>query len=237
MLRTKWFAAVGILLLPLGVFAQEKGKTPDLTGVWTARGLSATIFTKGDPLMTDWAKTEYAKAKPSFGPKMVTLDQTNDPVYKCFPPGVPRVYFHPFPLQIIEAPKMLLMFFEYDHTMRRVYTDGRKHNEDIDPTWMGDSIGHWEGDTLVVETTNQIAKSWIDRLGHPHSEQLRVVEKFKKTTADNLQVEVTLNDAKAYKEPFSVTFNMQLKPNWEVAEQNCIDNSNLDNLEKGALPK
>ena len=71
------------------------------------------------------------------------------------------------------------------------------------------------------------------RLGHPHSEQLKVTEKFKKTTADNMQIDVTLEDPKAYKEPFTVQFNMQLKPNWEIAEQNCIDNSNLDTLEPG----
>ena len=136
--------------------------------------------------------------------------------YKCFPPGVPRVYFHPFPMQFIEAPKMMLMFFEYDHTMRRIYMDGRKHNEDIEATWMGDSIGRWDGDTLVVETTGMNDKSWIDRLGHPHSEQLKVTEKFKKTTADNMQIDVTLEDPKAYKEPFTVQFNMQLKPNWEI---------------------
>jgi hypothetical protein len=233
MLSNKWLVALGALLLPVGVFAQGQAKTPDITGVWSARGLSATIFSKGDPLMTDWAKETYAKAKPSFGPKSVTLAETDDPVYKCFPPGVPRVYFHPFPVQIIAAPKMLLMYFEYDHTMRRIYLDGRKHNEDIEATWMGDSIGHWEGDTLVVDTTNHNPKSWIDRLGHPHSEQLHVTEKFKKTAADNLQVDVTIEDPKAYKEPFSVTFNMQAKPNWEIAEQNCVDNTGFENFEAG----
>jgi hypothetical protein len=226
-----WLAALGILVLPLGLFAQNAAQTPDITGVWTARGLSATIFEKGDPLMTDWAKAKYATAKPSFGPKSVTLAETNDPVYKCFPPGVPRVYFHPFPMQIIQAPKMLLMFFEYDHTMRRIYMDGRKHNEDIEATWMGDSLGKWEGDTLVVETTGLNDKSWVDRLGHPHSDQMRVTEKMKKTAADNLQIEVTIEDAKAYKQPFSVTFNMRGMPKWEIAEQNCVDNVNLENLE------
>ena len=95
-------AVLTMLLLSLVAFGQEK--TPDITGVWSARGLSANIYEKGDPLMTPWAKAQYETAKPSFGPKSVLLTQTNDPVYKCLPPGVPRIYFHPFPCRSCNSP-------------------------------------------------------------------------------------------------------------------------------------
>lgn len=223
-----------MLLLPLVAFGQEK--TPDITGVWSARGLSANIYEKGDPLMTPWAKAQYETAKPSFGPKSVLLTQTNDPVYKCLPPGVPRIYFHPFPLQIVQLPGQVVLMFEYDHTVRHVFTDGRKHPEDAEPTWLGHSIGHWEGETLIVDTVGFKDMTWLDRLGRPHSDQLHVIEKFKRTAADNLQIEVTIDDPKAYTQPFAVSFNMRLQPKWDIAEMYCIDTLGFEAFETGGRP-
>src|ERR1700689_51788 len=101
-----------------------------------------------------------------------TLDQTNDPVLtRCYPPGTPRVYFHPYPFEFVQAPKFMLMVFEYDHTIRRIYTDGRPLPDDPDPTWMGYSVGRWDGNTtFVVDTVGFNEKTWLDRLGAPHNE-------------------------------------------------------------------
>ena len=228
-------AAIGALVLPLGLFAQAK--TPDISGIWSARGLSAQIYEKGDQYMTPWAKEKLAEAKPSFGPKAVLLTETNDPVYKCYPPGVPRIYFHPFPLQIVQIPGQVILMYEYDHTVRHVFTDGRKHPEDAEPTWLGHSIGHWEGDTLVIDTVGQNDKTWIDRVGRGHSEQLHVIEKMKRTAQDNLQIEVTLEDPKAYTQPFTVAFNMQLRPKWDIAEMYCLDTLGFEKFEGGGKPE
>ena len=225
-----YLAAIALLGLSLNVSAQQH---PDFSGVWTSRGLDADIYKAGDALMTPWAKEQLAKAKPSFGPKSVMLTQVNDPVYKCLPPGVPRIYFHPFPLEIAMLKDQVVLMFEYDHTTRHIYTDGRKHDEDAEPTWLGDSVGKWEGDTLVIDTVNQKEGTWIDRVGRAHSDKLHVIEKLKKTAAENLQVEVTVDDSKAYTKPFTVTFNMTLKPKWHIAEMYCADTLGFEAFEAG----
>jgi hypothetical protein len=217
-------------VLPASTFAQQH---PDFSGVYSTRMLNANIYEKGDQFMTPWAKAELAKAKPSFGPKSVLLTQTNDPVYKCLPPGVPRIYFHPFPLQIAMLKDQVVLMYEYDHTVRHVFTDGRKHPEDAEPTWLGHSIGTWEGDTLVIDTVGQKEGTWIDRVGRAHSDQLHVIEKYRKTAADNLQIEVTIDDPKAYTQKFSVTFNMQLRPKWDIAEMYCMDTLGFEAFEAG----
>ena len=136
------------------------------------RAFAGATFTKEEPEMTPWALAKYKEAKSSNGGKY-TLDTTNDPVVtKCDPPGVPRVYFHPYPFEFVSTPKYMLMLYEYDHMVRRIYTDGRPIPEDPDLTWMGSSVGHWDGDTtFVVDTVGFNDKTWLDRLGHPHSTQ------------------------------------------------------------------
>src|SRR5579862_3113561 len=131
----------------------------DLTGVWmlrnpdSMRSFSGATFTKDEPELTPWALAKYKEAKASNNGQY-TLQTTNDPVLtKCDPPGVPRVYFHPYPFEFVHTPKYTLMLYEYDHTVRRIYTDGRPAPKDPDLLWMGTSVGHWEGDTtLVVDT-------------------------------------------------------------------------------------
>src|ERR1700730_4574139 len=222
--------------------SQTAPTSPDLSGVWNAsapKGAPIAVliayystFGKGEPAMTPWAEAQYKAAKPSFGPKSVTMEETNDPVYKCFPPGVPRVYLHPFPMQIIQIQGQLVMLFEYDHMVRHIYTDGREHPKDLDPTWMGNSIGHWEGVTLVVDTIGFNDKTWLDRVGHPHSDQLHVVERIRRTAQDTLQVDLNIEDPKAYTKPITSTTYFQLKPKWDIMEQVCMDNVSFLNFEK-----
>ncbi len=222
--------------------AQSATSPPTLSGVWNAKApVGAKIdvliayystFGKGEPAMTPWAEAQYKAAKPSFGPKSVTISETNDPAYQCFPPGVPRVYLHPFPVQIVEIPGQVIMLFEYDHMVRHIYTDGRGHPNDLDPTWMGHSIGHWEGETLVVDTAGFNDKTWLDRVGHPHSNQLHVTERFRRVDQNSLQIDLTLEDPKAYTKPITSTLFFQLKPKWDVMEQVCMDNVNFLEFEK-----
>ena len=129
-------------------------------------------FSKDLPEMTAWGKARFDAAKPQRGPRGVAVAETDDLVYKCYPPGTPRIYIHPFPMEIIQLPGRVLMIFEYDHLVRQIYTDGREHRTDLAPSWMGDAIGHWEGKTLVVETSQFNDKTWIDRIAVPHSEEM-----------------------------------------------------------------
>jgi len=211
---------------------------PDLSGVWTmqngpgARYFGYT-FSAQEPSMTPWAEERFKQNKPSFGPRAV--EDSNDPVNPttisatgCFPPGVPRIYLQPFPMEIIQSPGRVLMIYEFSHYIRQIWTDGRKHNTDLGATWMGDSIGKWEGDTLVVDTIGFNDKTWLDRGGHPHSDQLHVTERIRRTDPKTLQIAVTMEDPKAYAKPWGGTMTMGLRPTWNINEMICEDNVNFD---------
>lgn len=183
--------------------------------------------------MTAWAEERFKAAKPSFGPRMV--EDSNDPVNPtiinatgCFPPGVPRIYLHPFPMEIIQLKNRVMLVFEFNHFIRQIYTDGRKHNTDLGPTWMGDSIGRWDEDTLVVDTIGFNDKTWLDRAGHPHSEALHVVERFRRVDHSKLQDDLTIEDPKAYTKPWSGHLVFRLKPDWRITEMVCEDNVNFN---------
>ena len=215
----------------------EPGKVPagrDLTGIWNAlRGnYDVASFSKGDPPMTPWGEEQFKKAKPSQGPRGVTLDRTTDMVYQCFPPGMPYIYLQLFPLQIVQTPTEVIELFEYDHTVRHIFIDGRKHPADITPTYNGDSIGYWEGNTLVVDTVGLNGKLWLDRVGHPDSDQMHIVERIQRVDDQTLQVDFTFDDPKSYIQPWTAMMRFRLHPDWNVIEDVCEDNRAFDNFEK-----
>jgi hypothetical protein len=207
----------------------------DLTGVWmmrnppgSQRGFTNFTFTKDPPELTPWAEAKFKEAKASNGGEF-TLKTTNDPVLtKCDPPGVPRVYFHPYPFEFVQTPKYTLMLYEYDHMVRRIYTDGRPIPKDPDLLWMGTSVGHWEGDTVGFND-----KTWLDRLGHPHSDQLHVVERFRRVDRDHMELDFSMQDPKALAKPWTATFYYELRPKWELGEISCSgDYLEFSNFEK-----
>jgi hypothetical protein len=203
----------------------------DLSGFWLihpsagAGAYSSFAFTKIAPPMTAWGEEKFKAAKPVFGPNKTTPKQSNDPVYGCFPPGLPRIYLHPKPIEIVQLPDELIMMYEYDRIVRHIYIDGRPHDEFLDPPlWMGDSIGKWEGDTLVIDVIGFNDKTWLDRAGHPHSDALHVTERMRRVNHDTLSDEITIEDPKAYSKPWTAQIGFQLQPgltlDWEgVCEQ------------------
>ena len=217
----------------------SSSKTGDLSGVWMrdappANALQYWIYelNREEPPMTAWGEAQFKAAKSSFGAHMYPLEETNDPVLRgCFPPGVPRVYMHPFPFQFIQTRNEVVMLFEVDSLRREIYTDGKPHDESLLPLWMGDSIGHWEGETLVVDTVNFNDKTWLDRVGHPHSDQLHVIERFQRTAHDHLVDDITIDDPKAYTKPWTARLEFKLQP-WKLTEQFCEDGENFVGLEK-----
>jgi hypothetical protein len=211
----------------------------DLSGVWNMhsppeqRRYTGNTYTAQPPEMTPWANEKYMSEKPSNGPRTHSLKETDDPVLKlCLPPGTPRIYLQPFPFQIVQTPKEIFMIFEYDHTVRQIFMDGRKHPDDILPTYMGHSIGHWEGNTLVVDTVGFNDKSWLDRDGHPHSDQLHVVERFTRTDFNDMKIGLNMEDAKALAKPWVSELNFQLRPEWDIMELVCTDNAAFEDFEK-----
>lgn len=219
--------------------------TPDLSGVWR-RSRSApdktrkyTIyelaFAIGNdvPPMTPWATEKFKANKPNLGPHSVPLGESNDPIMQCFPPGVPRVYLiRGEPLEFAQIPGRVIMLYEYDHFVRNIYMDGRGHPADPNPSWMGDSIGKWEGDTLVVDSVGFNDKTWLDNDGHPHSEDLHVVERIRRVNHDRLTIDITLEDPKAYTKPWKAHWIYELKPGWTLGEMACADNVSYDDMQK-----
>jgi len=127
-----------------------------------------------------------------------------DPFNKCFMPGVPRIMYIEHPFQIFQTPNHVAIAFEWSSVYRLIYTDGSKHQDGIE-FWMGDSRGHWEGDTLVIEVTNHNDQTWLDAAGDFHSEQLKVTERYTMTDPDTIQYEVTLEDPKTYTRPWKIS--------------------------------
>jgi hypothetical protein len=211
----------------------------DLSGVWNMRATPAqrkflnSTYTQEGPEMTPWGKAKYDTSKPSNGPRSNALKVTDDPVLRtCLPPGTPRIYLQPFPLQFVQTSKEIIVIYEYDHTVRHIFVDGRPHPADVTPTYMGHSIGKWDGDTLIVDTIGFNDKTWLDRDGHQHSDELHVVERFHRSDRDNMQVDITMEDPKALAKPWITQLYFQLKPDWDIMELACTDNAAFEDFEK-----
>ena len=190
-------------------------------------------FTEDEPPMTPWGQAQFNAAKPSFGPHAFPLAETNDPVYHtCDPLGFPRIFLYPLPMQIVQTPGEVLVLFEYDSLRHPIYTDGRAHDTALGPLWMGDAIGHWEGDALVADTVNFNTKTWLDRMGHPHSEALHIVERIRRVDHDHLVDDITVEDPKAYTKPWTARLPFVLKPKWTLAEVFCEDEQSFDAIDQ-----
>jgi hypothetical protein len=192
----------------------------DLSGVWMERQNTIT-FSSEEPPFLPWAEEKYKSVKPGYGPR--ATPDSEDPILNCLPPGVPRIMLIPFPMQVIQLPGEVILLFEYDHSIRHIYLDRREHLKELDLTWMGGSIGWWEGNTLVVDTTGLNDKTWLDQVGHPHSDALHVVERIRRLDHDTLQDDLMIDDPKAYKKPWAGRQVFKLKPTWHLLEYVCTD--------------
>lgn len=153
-----------------------------------------------------------------------------DPEGYCLPPGGPRLMATPYPMEIIQLPeqKRIIMIFEGGtHVWREIYMDGRPHpqGDALNPTYLGHSVGRWEGDTLVVDVVGFNEESWIDYFGHPHTDMLHVVEKFSRPNKNTLHYEATIDDPGAYTKPWTVSWNINWSPNGELTEYICQENN------------
>ena len=162
----------------------------------------------------------------------VNHDSKDDPTSNCWFPGVPRVMQSPYPAQIVQTKDFFVILFEYMHMFRSIPLNGRPHPQNMEVTFMGDSTGRWEGDTIAVDTTNlkDAPWTWLDTAGHQHSDVLHVTEKFDRIP-DGIGYEFTVDDPKMYSKPWTLKRTMtplKLVPGLqELIEYNCSEN-NLD---------
>src|SRR5579862_6000264 len=190
---------------------------PNLQGIWKADSRAAydlqdhgardgmpagkSVVEGGEIPYQPWAAT---KKLANF-----TNRKTDDPLGKCYLPGVPRIMYMDFPFQIFQNQKSVTLAFEWELDYRLIYTDGTPHRPAGDDSWMGDSRGHWEGDTLVVDVGNINDKTWFDMAGDFHSDALHVVERYRMTDHDTIQYEATIEDSKVFTKPW--TINLALR--------------------------
>ena len=206
------------------------GQGADLRGVWMRNyehRWENYAFTEAPPPMTPWGQARFERSRPAFGPASVAVAESDDPVYRCLPPGVPRIYAHPAPFEILQLSDRVVIVYEFQHHVRQIYTDGRPRPEGRPASWMGESVGRWEGDTLVVETTNFNGRTWIDRRGLPHSDELRVTERFRRQSDDRLVLDIRVEDAAAFTAPWTAQ-RLFDSVDWTIAESVCVDSESFE---------
>jgi hypothetical protein len=189
---------------------------PDLEGIWQASSSAAadlqdhaaslnmpagrSVIAGNEIPYQPWAAKQKAENYQNR--------QTADPLSKCYLPGVPRIMYLDFPFQIFQTPKAIAMAFEWELDYRLIYTDGSPHPTDAD-SWMGDSRGHWDGDTLVVDVGNINDKTWFDMAGDFHSDALHVIERYRMTGRDSIQYQATIEDSKVFTKPWTINIALQ----------------------------
>jgi hypothetical protein len=219
--------AILAVLLPLCALAQTKavkpapkasnGK-PDLSGFWKGPLLRTMFESSGGPQFTPAGKAAYEANLKSPNPEGL-----------CLFAGIPRASISGVPFEIIQNATRVAFLYELMTTWRTIAVDGRTHPKDIEPSFFGNGIGRWEGDTLVIDSIGFKDKlSWVDDDAHPHSDQMHVVERWRRPDWDHLEHEVTVEDPKFYTKPW--TFRRvftHMAPGQEVMEFAC-DENNVD---------
>lgn len=244
MTRFLVFASIAVLLsarpattlVAQQPLSQDPGATPVLTRMPSGNGTPVPRTADGRADLTGlWNKALHANMSFPIEPLPFTpagLKAFNDvvtlidPLSQCVPPGVPRVNNLPYPFQIVQLPDKVIFMYEAQHNFRTIATDGRGHRPDWQPSLMGDSIGRWESDTLVIDTINLTDRTWLDSHGNRHSDALHVIERWRRISATELWYEATIDDPKFYTRPWTTGWVVPLAPrNWELMEYVCTDNN------------
>jgi hypothetical protein len=226
-----------------------KGK-PDLSGVWETEpappgeikrlvgDVSYEVVPGDDPstfskyffnILVDF-KPEESPLRPEVAAELTRkrsegLGYKDGPPSHCMPLGIPGADILSYsPFKIVQSPGLIVMLYEIDNTHRQVYMDGRKLPDDPQPAWLGYSVGKWEGDTLVVDSAGFNDKSWLDASGHPHSEALRVQERFRRRDFGHMDLQVTIEDPKILTKPVTFKVTELLLPDSDILESYCNEN-------------
>lgn len=204
---------------------------PNLSGVWEKSAYGSSLPSE-EPPFTEWGRERFDLARPGRGPTATESTQTNAPEVLCEPMGIPATYFRPRPFEIIQLPDRVLMLLEVENFFRVIFTDGREFPDFPLPTWNGYAIGTYEDDTLVIETRNfrgwqsEDRQRWVDRMGHPFSEELTVIERLRRVDEETLENEITIIDPVAYEEPWSATLSFSRREGVELEEFICSEADN-----------
>jgi hypothetical protein len=200
----------------------REGK-PDLSGIWEpnankyVRDIAADLKPDTVPYQP-WAKAV-------FDSRIDGSHSKEDPDANCLPQGVPKINAAPAPWKIVQNSALIVVVYEAFNLWRQIFLDGRELQRDVNPTWMGYSTGKWDGDTLVVDTRGFNGKAWLDQLGRPSTDALHVIERFRRKDFGHMDIQITIDDPKAYTKPWTVNQEVHLLPNDELLEFICNENN------------
>jgi hypothetical protein len=216
-----------------GPVLRVNGK-PDLSGIWQVPGDPRTpgaLFGIGESENSKYFRdilSDFKRGEEPLTPEGAEILRKNagtiGPNLRCLPDGVPHGDLLPEPFKLIQTPGEILILYEVETIFRQIFMDGRKFPVDPNPTWLGYSIGRWDGDTLVVDTMGFNELSWLDARGHGHSEEMRVEERFHRRDYGHMEVAVTITDPKVFTKAFTINFVENLLPDTDVYEHICAEN-------------
>ena len=228
---------VGFLAAEPGIHAQTtpQSETPDLSGIWEGvggiirnsetsicgiQGVCAALTgvarepnpnTAEDPEMLPWAEEHFKAIHEGVSLTGNPPQQRNPSWSGCMPEG-PTEIMRRRGFEIRQFSDMVLILYDQDHGVRRIYMDGRGHPANLASTWMGHSIGRYDGDTLVIDTVGIKDKVWVDILGHPHTDALHITERIRRAGLERLEIEITIDDPETYKKPWKMNLVKGLQP-------------------------
>jgi len=209
---------------------------PDLSGIWIA---GAQPLLLGEEAASKIRQADAAAGRqvprptpPPYKPEAEAKRQyyvsrrgIDDPMARCFISGIPRITTRPLPFQIVQMPGQVIFLYEAHHAFRIVPTDGRPHPDDIEPSFLGDAVARWDGDTLVVDNVGFNEKTWLAGVGTIHSEKLRVVERFRRDSYETILYDVTMEDPEVFTKPWEQHEILHLRENERLREYECIENN------------
>jgi hypothetical protein len=199
---------------------------PNLQGIWKANNKAATdlldMTSTAGKSVVEGNQIPYLPAAATKKQQNFANRKTADPLEKCFMPGVPRIMYLNYPFQIFQTKEHVAITFEWSQVYRLVYLTGAAARTGGLEFWMGDSRGHWDGDTLVVDVTNNSDQTWFDAAGNYHSEALRLTERYSLLNADTIQYEVTVHDPKVFSKDWKIAMPLQRQKNMtRILEYQC----------------
>jgi hypothetical protein len=217
---------------------KARQRRPDLAGVWLADAeplpVEAGLSIEGDAPLPRYMINVAADIPPEEFPIQPWAQELfmqrlqgggkDDPIANCKPTGLPLLNTLPVPLKIVQTPTLVIVLYEENMVFRQIFLDGRKPAEDPVPQALGYSTGRWEGNELVVDTIGFSDRHWLDAMGHPLTERLRLTERFRRPDAGHLEIETTVDDPGAYTKPFTYTVKLTMLPDGELIEYFCADN-------------
>jgi hypothetical protein len=202
---------------------------PELTGTWMVP--YATLGEGGPPRYVTYLAAELPEGQVVMKPSALALVRErldglgkDNPFSRCLPAGLPMATMFPAPFKIIQNRGLTVVLYETQGAYRQIFTDGRSLPKDPTPAWMGYSIGHWEKDVFVVESSGFNAKTWLDAIGHPHGEALRLTERFRRRDFGHIDLQITIDDVEWYEKPWTVSVVLEMTPDTELLEDVCLEN-------------